>query len=137
MANVLIVAPTMPFVLERCKDVDFRVRRQTFEQIMKEIDISNLTVDQRKSILKSGLYDRYVFKVTVSTCFGDCECYIYIYVYSDERVKNACIKLLYDYWMKRVDENPILVKSICDIQIGCTRLSLIKYYVASGESRCI
>jgi hypothetical protein len=58
LANILIVAPIISFILERSRDVDIRVRKQTLERIMKEIDISNLTVDQRKYILKCGFYDR-------------------------------------------------------------------------------
>jgi hypothetical protein len=58
LANVLIVIPTIPFILERLRDVDFRVRKQSIEQIMKEIDIGHLTMDQRKWILKCGFHDR-------------------------------------------------------------------------------
>ena len=59
LANVLVVIPTMPFILERLRDVDFRVRKQSIEQIMKETDISHLTMEQRKWILKCGFHDRY------------------------------------------------------------------------------
>jgi hypothetical protein len=58
IANMLIIPPIVPFILERSRDIDFRVRKQVFEQTKKEIDMSHFTIDQRKSVLKNGLYDR-------------------------------------------------------------------------------
>ena len=49
---------SLPFVLERRRDVDVGIRKVFYSKKMQEIDVLSLTIQQRDEILNSGLTDR-------------------------------------------------------------------------------
>lgn len=58
---------SLPFILERRRDVDTTIRRLFYSKKMEEIDILSLSIHQRDDILKAGLTDRYMMGVDVFT----------------------------------------------------------------------
>lgn len=49
---------SLPFILERRRDVDIGIRKLFYSKKMQEIDVLSLTIQQRDDILNSGLTDR-------------------------------------------------------------------------------
>lgn len=57
---------TIPYILERARDIDGINRRVVFLKPMAEIDdFRTLTLQQRNDLLKWGLNDRYVYPIQV------------------------------------------------------------------------
>lgn len=55
---------TIPYILERARDIDGINRRVVFLKPMAEIDdFRTLTLQQRNDLLKWGLNDRYIYPI--------------------------------------------------------------------------
>ncbi len=59
LLQIAVCPQSIPAVLERRRDVDNLVRRMFYSKKMAEIDVNtDLTIQQREEVLKSGLTDR-------------------------------------------------------------------------------
>ena len=67
LGSVLITHDTIPFVLERAKDVDAKVRKHVFGRLLRDIELRSLTIEQRLQLLEQGLQDRYATSSFIST----------------------------------------------------------------------
>ncbi|RKP21736.1 hypothetical protein ROZALSC1DRAFT_26879 [Rozella allomycis CSF55] len=91
MMNMDINEYTIPYILERCADVDVGIRKILFKKRMSDIDWRWLTVEQRQLLLLHGLTDR------------------------DEMVKQGCLKMVFDGWMKHSENNLVILLSSLDV----------------------
>lgn len=89
---------TIPYIIERARDVDAISRRVVFLKPMAEIeDFRILTVQQRHNLLKWGLNDR------------------------DPLVRKAATKLISTHWIRHADNNLLEVNIITyDIDLDAT-----------------
>lgn len=83
LVHIDVNTQTLDGILSRCRDVEPSIRRLFFSQKMLEIDIYNLSVEQRDYILTSGLTDR------------------------DESVVKTCIDMILSHWLPRTNSNII------------------------------
>ncbi|GJJ68327.1 condensin complex subunit 3 [Entomortierella parvispora] len=75
---------TLPFILERARDIDPYNRRSVFAKPMDELsDFRKLSIGERERLLRYGLSDR------------------------DEGVKKACAKMVATKWIQQADDNLI------------------------------
>jgi len=58
MCNLDISEETLPYIIERARDIDTSIRRCFFLTTMRNINIDTLNMDQREKILGWGLFDR-------------------------------------------------------------------------------
>jgi hypothetical protein len=58
---------TIPYIIERVKDVDVKVREAALDSLRENVNADDLTEDQRVEILRYGLTKRCVFLFTRST----------------------------------------------------------------------
>lgn len=73
--NVGLSRLTLPFILERTKDVKDDVRKYAFLALQKRVPIKVLSISQRSSLLQFGLKDRNV------------------------QVQKACISMVHSGWL--------------------------------------
>lgn len=59
LAAVDVDADTLHFILSRCRDADASIRRFFYSNKVAEIDLARLTAEQRDTVIKAGLSDRY------------------------------------------------------------------------------
>lgn len=84
LANIEINQNTIPYVVERIRDVDARVRRYVFGHPMQAIgDCRVFSISDREQILSWGLNDR------------------------DASVQRACANMLSAYWIRQCNDNII------------------------------
>lgn len=78
-----VTTNTLSFVVERSRDVSPIVRKFFFKKKFEEIEISMLTPALSEIVLKNGLLDR------------------------DVSVRDACIDMLFSYWLPKAQSNLI------------------------------
>ena len=62
LANIEITKDTIPYVVERIRDVDPMIRRYVYKNSMKEIgNFLVFSIQDRETILSWGLKDRYFY----------------------------------------------------------------------------
>jgi len=59
LSTICITRTTLPFILERTRDVKESVRCATFKAITEKVELRQLSIEQRVKLLKDGLNDRY------------------------------------------------------------------------------
>ncbi|KAG4093922.1 hypothetical protein H8356DRAFT_1696136 [Neocallimastix lanati (nom. inval.)] len=133
MCNLDISEETLPYIIERARDIDTSIRRCFFLTTMRNINIDTLNMDQREKILGWGLFDREIsvqkackyllcekwinedcnkdlikflnyFDVMTSTIVGDA---IYIYF---EKYPNLNFTYNETEWNSLTSENAFLIK---------------------------
>ena len=60
LGQIDVTPRSLAVVLARRRDVDPKIRRFFYTNKLAEIDIHNLTIEQRDQVLRSGLTDRYL-----------------------------------------------------------------------------
>ena len=91
LININVLQETIPFIIERARDMDVNVRRYWYKKKLEEIDWRCLTIEQRQFILRSGLMDR------------------------DEMVKKYCYDIVFQNWITKVEDNLIYLLSCFDV----------------------
>lgn len=59
VANLLLSAETLPFIVQRASDVDAQTRKMVFRKALAEVDFKLLSIQDRENLLQAGLRDRY------------------------------------------------------------------------------
>jgi condensin complex subunit 3 len=83
LLQVDVTPKSLPFILERLRDVDSVIRRLFFSKKMAEIDVLSLSIQQRDEILRAGLMDR------------------------EAPVRQACSDMIFEHWIQKTDGNLI------------------------------
>lgn len=82
LVNVEITKSTIPFLIERIRDVDPAIRKLVYSNIMSEIgDMRFFSIADRELILSWGLSDR------------------------NSAVKSMCLAMVTNCWMKMCNDN--------------------------------
>ncbi|KAJ2813316.1 chromosome condensation complex Condensin, subunit G [Coemansia furcata] len=82
---------TLPFVLERARDVDPTNRKCLFLKVMPPIDYHLLSIEDRERLLAAGVNDR------------------------DANVKRACVRMVGESWLTFAEENLLELTSSLDV----------------------
>ncbi|KAJ2696960.1 chromosome condensation complex Condensin, subunit G [Coemansia sp. IMI 209128] len=82
---------TLPFVLERARDVDPTNRKCLFLKVMPSIDYHLLSIEDRERLLAAGVNDR------------------------DINVKRACVRMVGESWLTFAEENLLELTSSLDV----------------------
>ncbi|KAJ2685896.1 chromosome condensation complex Condensin, subunit G [Coemansia spiralis] len=82
---------TLPFVLERARDVDPTNRKCLFLKVMPPIDYHLLSIEDRERLLAAGVNDR------------------------DINVKRACVRMVGESWLTFAEENLLELTSSLDV----------------------
>ncbi|KAJ2464303.1 chromosome condensation complex Condensin, subunit G, partial [Coemansia sp. RSA 2322] len=82
---------TLPFVLERARDVDPTNRKCLFLKVMPPIDYHLLSIEDRERLLAAGVNDR------------------------DTNVKRACVRMIAESWLTFAKENLLELASSLDV----------------------
>lgn len=85
LENIAISKVTLPHIIERTRDSKDDVRQAAYEKLASQVPMKKLTIAQRISLLKHGLFDR------------------------NENVRKVCINMLCKEWLKQVDSSLIKV----------------------------
>lgn len=82
---------TLPFVLERARDVDPTNRKCLFLKVMPSIDYHLLSIEDRERLLAAGVNDR------------------------DVSVKRACVRMIGESWLTYANQNLLELVSSLDV----------------------
>ncbi|KAJ1671197.1 chromosome condensation complex Condensin, subunit G, partial [Coemansia sp. RSA 25] len=82
---------TLPFVLERARDVDPTNRKCLFLKVMPSIDYHLLSIEDRERLLSAGVNDR------------------------DVSVKRACVRMVGESWLTFAEQNLLELTSSLDV----------------------
>ncbi|KAJ1674476.1 chromosome condensation complex Condensin, subunit G, partial [Spiromyces aspiralis] len=89
LLNIVKSNVTLPYILERVRDVDAINRKYLFLRVLPTIDFRALSIEYRERILSAGINDR------------------------DPGVRRACVQLLGESWLQTVDQNLLeLIESL-------------------------
>lgn len=98
-----VTEKTLPFILERCSDTDASVRKFLYDVKLQEawgnynsninnlLDFRILSIRYRQILLKTGMNDRVI------------------------EVKEACMSMIQNVWLKMVDNNLVQFLELLDI----------------------
>ncbi|TPX33955.1 hypothetical protein SeMB42_g07399 [Synchytrium endobioticum] len=90
--NIHTTARTLPYILERARDVDAQVRKMVFNKVVADIeDMSILTIEARDRLLDCGIKDR------------------------DQTVRDACLKMLGQSWIRQAGGDLLVFLSRLDV----------------------
>ncbi|KAJ2886197.1 chromosome condensation complex Condensin, subunit G [Coemansia aciculifera] len=91
LLNIEKTSSTLPFVLERARDVDPTNRKCLFLKVMPPIDYHLLSIEDRERLLAAGVNDR------------------------DVNVKRACVRMVGESWLTFAEENLLALTSSLDV----------------------
>ncbi|KAJ2030933.1 chromosome condensation complex Condensin, subunit G [Coemansia sp. S155-1] len=91
LLNIEKSPSTLPFVLERARDVDPTNRKCLFLKVMPSIDYHLLSIEDRERLLAAGVNDR------------------------DVNVKRACVRMVGESWLTFAEENLLELTSSLDV----------------------
>ncbi|KAJ2554797.1 chromosome condensation complex Condensin, subunit G, partial [Coemansia sp. RSA 1933] len=91
LLNVEKTPSTLPFVLERARDVDPINRKCLFLKVMPPIDYHLLSIEDRERLLAAGVNDR------------------------DANVRRACVRMIGESWLTFADQNLLELTSSFDV----------------------
>ncbi|KAJ2773959.1 chromosome condensation complex Condensin, subunit G, partial [Coemansia nantahalensis] len=91
LLNVAKSAATLPFVLERARDVDATNRKCVFLKVMPPIDYHLLSIEDRERLLAAGINDR------------------------DPNVKRACVRMVGESWLAYAGQNLLELTTALDV----------------------
>ncbi|XP_028390822.1 condensin complex subunit 3-like [Dendronephthya gigantea] len=92
LQNIAITQHTLPYIVERTRDIKDAVRKYAFFVLGTKVSIRALTIAQRVQLLHDGLNDRV------------------------QSVKQSCYSKLLLSWVKSCDENIIKLLELLDIE---------------------
>ncbi|KAI9502936.1 chromosome condensation complex Condensin, subunit G [Coemansia spiralis] len=91
LLNIEKTPATLPFVLERARDVDPINRKCLFLKVMPPIDYHLLSIEDRERLLAAGVNDR------------------------DANVRRACVRMIGESWLTFADQNLLELTSSLDV----------------------
>ncbi|KAJ2757750.1 chromosome condensation complex Condensin, subunit G, partial [Coemansia sp. BCRC 34490] len=91
LLNVEKNPSTLPYVLERARDVDPINRKCLFLKVMPPIDYHLLSIEDRERLLAAGINDR------------------------DANVRRACVRMIGESWLTFADQNLLELTSSLDV----------------------
>ncbi|KAJ2719984.1 chromosome condensation complex Condensin, subunit G [Coemansia sp. Benny D115] len=91
LLNIEKNASTLPFVLERARDVDPTNRKCLFLKVMSNIDYHMLSIEDRERLLVAGINDR------------------------DAGVKRACVRMIGETWLTQAGQNLLELTTALDV----------------------
>ncbi|KAJ2617772.1 chromosome condensation complex Condensin, subunit G [Coemansia sp. RSA 1365] len=91
LLNIAKTPMTIPFVLERARDVDPTNRKCLFLKVMPPIDYHLLSIEDRERLLAAGVNDR------------------------DPNVKRACVRMIGESWLTFASQNLLELTSSLDV----------------------
>ncbi|KAJ2378443.1 chromosome condensation complex Condensin, subunit G [Coemansia sp. RSA 2607] len=91
LLNIEKNASTLPFVLERARDVDATNRKCVFVKVMAAIDYRLLSIEDRERLLVAGINDR------------------------DSGVKRACVRMVGESWLTFAGQNLLELTAALDV----------------------
>ncbi|KAJ1648373.1 chromosome condensation complex Condensin, subunit G [Coemansia erecta] len=91
LLNIEKNASTLPFVLERARDVDATNRKCVFVKVMTAIDYRLLSIEDRERLLVAGINDR------------------------DSGVRRACVRMVGEGWLTFAGENLLELTAALDV----------------------
>ncbi|KAJ1666368.1 chromosome condensation complex Condensin, subunit G [Coemansia sp. RSA 1813] len=91
LLNVEKTPSTLPYVLERARDVDSINRKCLFLKVMPPIDYHLLSIEDRERLLAAGINDR------------------------DANVRRACVRMIGESWLTFADQNLLELTSSLDV----------------------
>ncbi|KAJ1728815.1 chromosome condensation complex Condensin, subunit G [Coemansia biformis] len=91
LLNIAKSPGTLPFVLERARDVDATNRKCLFLKVMPPIDYHLLSIEDRERLLAAGVNDR------------------------DPNVKRACVRMIGESWLTYAGQNLLELTSSLDV----------------------
>eukprot|EP00158_Paraphelidium_tribonemae_P009181 Partr_v1_DN28794_c2_g1_i4_m63007 putative Non-SMC condensin I complex subunit G len=111
LANIDVSPATVPFIVERIRDIDPAIRRHVFKRSLPEIgDFRVFSIADRERILSWGLQDR------------------------DPLVRNECAKMICNYWIPQCDDNIIDFLSCLDVVNGSVALLCLHTFFENNPS---
>ncbi|CAG8494900.1 11036_t:CDS:10 [Ambispora leptoticha] len=102
---------TIPFALERARDIDQVIRKNVFAKVMEDIgDFRILKIEDREKLLHWGLTDR------------------------DPAVKQACIKMLSTVWIEQADNNLLeFLERLDVVSSSIAKEALLAFFAARED----
>ncbi|KAJ2142762.1 chromosome condensation complex Condensin, subunit G [Coemansia sp. RSA 564] len=91
LLNIAKSPGTLPYVLERARDVDATNRKCLFLKVMPPIDYRLLSIEDRERLLAAGVNDR------------------------DANVKRACVRMIGESWLTFANQNLLELTSSLDV----------------------
>ncbi|KAJ1743304.1 chromosome condensation complex Condensin, subunit G [Coemansia sp. RSA 989] len=91
LLNIAKSPKTLPYVLERARDVDATNRKCLFLKVMPPIDYRLLSIEDRERLLAAGVNDR------------------------DAAVKRACVRMIGESWLTFANQNLLELTSSLDV----------------------
>ncbi|KAJ2162359.1 chromosome condensation complex Condensin, subunit G [Coemansia sp. RSA 552] len=91
LLNIAKTPGTLPFVLERARDVDPTNRKCLFLKVMPPIDYHLLSIEDRERLLAAGVNDR------------------------DPSVKRACVRMIGESWLTFASQNLLELTTSLDV----------------------
>ncbi|KAJ2737524.1 chromosome condensation complex Condensin, subunit G [Coemansia sp. Cherry 401B] len=91
LLNIAKTPGTLPYVLERARDVDATNRKCLFLKVMPPIDYHLLSIEDRERLLAAGVNDR------------------------DPNVKRACVRMIGESWLTFANQNLLELTSSLDV----------------------
>ncbi|KAJ1817983.1 chromosome condensation complex Condensin, subunit G [Coemansia sp. RSA 2598] len=91
LLNIEKNANTLPFVLERARDIDATNRKCVFVKVMTAIDYRLLSIEDRERLLVAGINDR------------------------DSGVRRACVRMVGEGWLTFAGENLLELTAALDV----------------------
>ncbi|KAJ3020604.1 hypothetical protein HKX48_000547 [Thoreauomyces humboldtii] len=109
--NISVDSSTLPFILQRTRDVDPQVRRFAFKKIGQDVEkMVHLTADERDVILHNGLSDR------------------------DSNVQKAAVALLCDHWIPQCEDSLLNLLHKMDVVSGNAAEPIVKAYMLANPA---